>query len=209
LPYPAFRILNAELEGGKPSPYGERPRAGWRTAAFQTLRLFSLAPRGPRTYKTGPGCSLLAALIRRLGTGGSLEGYIHFGITAGCGCIHSGYDPFNVAAQSRPLLIADNHERDFPALQVLLVTQVLVSGQQKLETCRLRSGDQFAVKKPVPPSFHGFNYPMAMERLPERGGSTVIKEYEHQPLGRGGCTGSASRLRAANLITATTCSWDK
>jgi len=145
----------------------------------------------------------------QVGDGGVLERYVHFGITAGSRCIDGGHNPFNVPAQSRPLLIADNHERDFPALQVLLVTQVLVSGQQKLETCRLRSGDQFAVKKPVPPSFHGFNYPMAMERLPERGGSTVIKEYEHQPLGRGGCTGSASRLRAANLITATTCSWDK
>jgi hypothetical protein len=117
--------------------------------------------------------------------GGLLEWYVHFGITAGSRCIHSGYNPFNVAAQSGPLLIGDNHERDFPAFQVLLVTDVFVSRQQKLETCRLSSRYQFAVKKPVPSSFDGFNHHMALERIPERGWSAVIEEYEHQPLGRG------------------------
>jgi len=50
---------------------------------------------------------------------GLFEGNIHFGITAGSGCIDSGHDPFDVVTQSGPLLIADNHKRDFPALQVL------------------------------------------------------------------------------------------
>ena len=132
--------------------------------------------------------------------GGLLERYVHFGITAGSRCIHSGYNPFNVAAQSGPLLIADNHERDFPGFQVLLVTDVFVSRQQKLETCRLSSRYQFAVKKPVLSSFDGFNHHMALERMPERGWSTVIKEYEHRPLGRGaapvGRQGFAPQIRS-------------
>ena len=52
--------------------------------------------------------------------GSLLEGYVHFGITAGSRGIHSGYDLFNIAAQRGPLLIADNHERDSPGFQVLL-----------------------------------------------------------------------------------------
>src|SRR5271157_1860756 len=102
--------------------------------------------------------------------GGSLlEWYIHFGITARRGCIDSGHDPFDVAAQGGPLLIADNHKRDLPAFQVLLETYVLVSRQQKLKTRRLSSRYQFAVKKLVPSAFNGFNHHMALERVPERG----------------------------------------
>ena len=108
--------------------------------------------------------------------GSLFEWDVHLGVTAGCRCIHSGYNPFNIAAQCGPLLIADNHERDFPGFQLLLVTDVFVSRQQKLETCRLSSRDQFTVKKPVPSSFGGFNHHVALERIPERGWSTVIKE---------------------------------
>jgi len=93
--------------------------------------------------------------------GGLLERYIHFGITAGSRCIHSGHNPFHVAAQSGPLLIADNHEREFPTFQVLLVTHVFVSRQQKLEAGGLSSLYQFAVSKPVPSLFDGFNHHMA------------------------------------------------
>jgi hypothetical protein len=41
------------------------------------------------------------------------------------------------------------------------------------------------LKRPVPSSFEGFNYHMALQGISERGGSTVNKEYEHRPLGRG------------------------
>jgi len=91
-----------------------------------------------------------------VGDGGLLERYVHFGITTGSRCIDGGHNPTNVPAQSRPLLIADNHGRDFPAFQVLLVAHVFVSGHQKLEAGRLRSRYQFAVKQPVPSSFDGF-----------------------------------------------------
>ncbi len=58
-----------------------------------------------------------------------LERNVHLGIAARCGCIHGSYNPFHVTAQDRPLLIAENHKRDFSPFQVLLVTHVFVSGQ--------------------------------------------------------------------------------
>src|SRR5208337_383272 len=54
--------------------------------------------------------------------------------------------------------------------------QVFVSRQQKVETCGLSRRYQLAVSKPVPSSFDAFNHHMALERIPERGGSIVIKE---------------------------------
>jgi hypothetical protein len=73
------------------------------------------------------------------------------------------------------LLIAENHEDDFPSLQVLLVTDVLVSGQQDLEARCLRNRYQFAVKKPVPSALEGFDHYMAFERMPEGGWNAVVK----------------------------------
>jgi len=55
----------------------------------------------------------------------SLERYFNFGETTRCRGIHGGHDPFDVAAQNRPLLIAEHHKRDFPPRQVLLIAQVL------------------------------------------------------------------------------------
>jgi hypothetical protein len=75
---------------------------------------------------------------------------VHFGQATGSGGIHRGHNPVNVSPQGRPLLIADHHERDLSARQVLLVAHVFVRRQQKLEPRRLSSRYQFAVDKPVP-----------------------------------------------------------
>ncbi len=94
---------------------------------------------------------------------------IHLGVTPRSGRIHSGRNPFNVSAQGGPLLIAENHERDFPAFQILLVTYVFVSRQQKIETLRLSSRYQFAVHQPVPSAFDCFNHDVALEGISKRG----------------------------------------
>jgi len=115
---------------------------------------------------------------------GGLEGDVNLGITARRGRIHSADNHFNVATQSRPLLIADNHKRDFPVFQVLLVTHVLVSRQPNLETCILRSCYQLAIGKSVPSAFSCFNPNVVLESISKRGRRAVIEEYQHRPLGR-------------------------
>jgi hypothetical protein len=89
-----------------------------------------------------------------------------------------------VAAQSGPLLIPDNHERNFPVYQVLLVADVLVSRQQNLETGALGSCYQFAIGKSAPPAFDRFNNDVILEGMSKRSRRAVIEEYEHRPLGR-------------------------
>jgi len=133
-----------------------------------------------------------------LGCPALVEGYVHLGVTARSCCIHSGHNLFDMAAQSGPLLIADNHERDFPAFQVLLVTDVFIGGHQNIETFRLGNRYQFAVQKPVPSSFDGLNHNMSLECRPERRWGTVVKEYEHRVLKRG--TASAARQGFAPRI---------
>jgi len=128
-----------------------------------------------------------------------LERDVNLGIAARRGRIRSEDNHFNVATQSGPLLIADNHKRDFPAFQVLLVTHVFVSCQQNLETCILRSRYQFAIGKAVPSAFSCFNNDVVSEGISKRGGRSVIEEYQHRPLGRvaelEARQGSALRIR--------------
>ena len=86
-----------------------------------------------------------------------------------------------MAVESGPLLIADDYKRDSPACQVA----GNASFCQSSATARsfgLGRRYQFDVSKPVPSAFNGFNNDVALE--------------------------GASRLRAANSITATICSYD-
>lgn len=127
------------------------------------------------------------------------ERNFHFEIATRRGCIHRSHDPFNVAAQNGPLLIADYHKRDFPALQVLLVADVLVRREQNFETFRLGCRDQLAVNEAIPSAFYSFNNSVAFEGISKRSGSAVIEEYSHRPLrwaaGQGARQGSAQQIR--------------
>jgi hypothetical protein len=67
-----------------------------------------------------------------------------------CRCLYRSDHPIRLSAQDRPLLITENDESDSPASQVLLISDVLVGGQQDLETSRFGGRDELAVYKPVP-----------------------------------------------------------
>jgi hypothetical protein len=49
-------------------------------------------------------------------------------------------------AQHRPLLVAENHNSDLATLQVLLVSKILVGGNQYFKTSRLSRIEQVAVR---------------------------------------------------------------
>jgi len=79
--------------------------------------------------------SELSDILRTLVSGGrfepsSLVRYGHFEVTAGCDSVDSFYHPLNVRAKLRPLLLAENYDRDLTARKVLLMTHVLVRCQQ-------------------------------------------------------------------------------
>ena len=56
----------------------------------------------------------------------------HLGIAAGCTCVDGGGDLLQVFAYIRPLLIAQNYQRDPSVAEVLLVTNVLVGTEKDL-----------------------------------------------------------------------------
>src|ERR1700733_460886 len=89
--------------------------------------------------------------------GALLERDVHLGIAARCGCIDSGHNSFNVAAQNGPLSIAKNNDSDFPSRQVLLIAKVLVRSQQQFKTCGLGGIEEGTVDKPFPATVEGFH----------------------------------------------------
>jgi hypothetical protein len=86
--------------------------------------------------------------------------------------------------QNGPLLIAEDEERNSPARQILLVTNVLVSGDQEIKPCRLGGGYQFAVNQSIPSSFDRFNHGVAFEHMSKGCRGAVIEEDEHRPAAR-------------------------
>jgi len=99
--------------------------------------VFSLAASRPQMIHWPSATGIVKTEILRCPA--LVEGYVNFGVTTGSGGIR-GRNLFDMAAQNRQLLIADNHERDFPVLQVLLVTDAFVGGQQNIETFCLGNG---------------------------------------------------------------------
>ncbi|MGA3075252.1 MAG: hypothetical protein ABSG56_16315 [Bryobacteraceae bacterium] len=55
---------------------------------------------------------------------------VHLGETAGSGRIDSFNDALDVRPEPRPLLLAENHNRDPAACKILLVADVLVGRQR-------------------------------------------------------------------------------
>jgi hypothetical protein len=85
-----------------------------------------------RHFETGPF---------QLGAGTDLlKGYVNLNIAAGCGRIDRFNDALNVGAKSRPLLLAENHNRDRTDRKVLLITHVLVRCQQDVKSRLFRYG---------------------------------------------------------------------
>lgn len=59
-----------------------------------------------------------------------LRRYLHENVASGQGGVHRVHDRSNMNAQHWPLLIAKYHNSDLAALQVLLMSKVLLCGNQ-------------------------------------------------------------------------------
>ena len=77
-----------------------------------------------------------------------LKGYVNLNIAAGCGRIDRFNDALNVGAKSRPLLLAENRNRDHTNRKVLLIAHVLVGCQQDVESRFFRHGQPVASQSP-------------------------------------------------------------
>ena len=100
--------------------------------------------------------------------GRSLERYFNLREAALCRGIHGVHDPFDVAAQNGPSLVAEHHERDCPARKVLLVAEVPVRRQQNIEARCLSRRDKRTVRHSFPTAFNGFDDDGVLEGMPKR-----------------------------------------
>ena len=94
-----------------------------------------------------PGTRSTAAVMLGGVTGDAyLAGYFHENVASGPGSVHRVHDGSNMNAQRRPLLVAENHNSDLAALQVLLISEVLVGGNQYFKTSGFSRIKQIAVR---------------------------------------------------------------
>ena len=77
---------------------------------------------------------------------GLFSRYLHDNVASGQGSVHRVHYSSNMNAQHRPLLVAKNHNSDLATLQVLLVSKILVGGNQYFKTSRLSRIEQVAVR---------------------------------------------------------------
>jgi len=110
----------------------------------------------------------------------SLKRNFDFRIASGHGCIHGGNHAVDVAVDGRPLRIAEYHDGDSPAFQVLLVLDIFVRGKQKVEPRFLGCRQQFAVRQGIPASCYGFYNRMTEKPTGNASRRTVVKENEHR-----------------------------
>jgi len=113
------------------------------------------------------------------GAGALQERNFHLGIAAWRGCIHSRNNSINVALYGRALRIAKDHDGDSAAFEVLLVLDVFVRGQRKVEPGFFRRLQQRAIGQAIPSFGNGFYNGMTGKPAGNASRCTVVKENEH------------------------------
>jgi hypothetical protein len=88
-------------------------------------------------------------------------------------------DQVHVLPDSRP---TRRHQHDYAeptARQVLLVTEILVGGDERVETFGLGAGEEVTVLEVAPASFVGSLDGVARQVISQRDGSPLIEEELH------------------------------
>ncbi len=124
-----------------------------------------------------------------------LKRYVHQGVTAGRGLFHRQRNPAKVQTHNPPLRVTEHHDRYFPALQILLVPDTFVGGEQNVEPRGLRRFQQVAIRHSIPPAISGLYDLVARERLGNAAWGAMVKENAHpsksmrqrEPAVRRGC----------------------
>ena len=71
--------------------------------------------------------------LESLARGALLERDVYLGTAARYSSVHCRDDSIDIAVHGRPLRIAKYHDGDFAACEVLLVLDILISGQENVE----------------------------------------------------------------------------
>jgi len=79
----------------------------------------------------------------------------------------------------RPLLTAQNHNRDLAPRNILLILHIPVGRQQQIEARRFGRAQQIAVPEPVPALFSGCADGVTRKVRAKRHGRCLIKKDTH------------------------------
>ena len=100
-------------------------------------------------------------------------------------CAHLGQRPLNL----RPACGPENHNCQISASQILLIPQILVSGNKNVVLPGLGCGDEFSVLQSRPTAFIGSRYFVPDQRVTQGRRRSVVEENPHLCHGKGTASG--------------------
>ena len=107
------------------------------------------------------------------------NGNVDQGVASGCSVVHRSNNGFQRTADQAPAAVAENYDRELAALQLLLKTQVFVSGEEHVESGFFRNLQELTVGQRVPSLGLGFLDGVPLQRTSNSSGRAVIKQDEH------------------------------
>ncbi len=75
--------------------------------------------------------------------------------------------------------VSESQNSHFPACQILLITDILVGGDEPVKACRLGLVEESSVDKPLPPPLDSLDDQMTGQGVSQRRWCAVVKEYAH------------------------------
>ena len=125
-----------------------------------------------------PQCSAFRSLFRDSTRGLAFRDVYQSAGSGSCG-VHRVGNLLHDGTHQGPSVFAENHDRQFAALQVLLVRQICVGREKHLKPSFLGRVQQVAVAQCVPPLCSCFFNNMALQRAGNSSWGSVVKENEH------------------------------
>jgi len=102
----------------------------------------------------------------------------HSAGSGSCG-VHCVGNLLHHGTHQAPPVFAENHDRQFAALQILLVRQICVGREKHLKPSFLGCFQQVTIAQRVPPLCSRFLNDMALQRAGNASGRSVVKENVH------------------------------
>lgn len=109
----------------------------------------------------------------------SLARNFHFDVAARSGPVHRIEHKLHMWPERRPLPSAKHDDSDFPALEILLIADVLIRCHEDFKTGRFGCREKTAISQPLPASLECLRHDMACQMLAQGRRRAMVQHHAH------------------------------